>query len=85
MVLEVCVDYDEALQLKGHMDHVHIFSEKIADVKTNMVQRGKNESTRYLLIPKGMRTNLGYRGISKCQKIETKSKIIFIFMMDKAR
>ena len=85
VVLEVSVDYDEALQLKGHMENIHVFSEKIADVKTNMVQRGKNESTRYFLIPKGMRTNLGYKGISKCQRIETKSKTIFIYIMDKIR
>ena len=85
VVLEVCVDYDEALQLKGHMESVHVFSEKIADVKTNMVQRGKNESTKYFLIPKGMRTNMGYKGISKCQRIETKSKMIFIYIMDKVR
>jgi hypothetical protein len=85
VILEVCVDYDEALQLKGHMDQVHIFSEKIADIKTNMVQRGKNESTRYFLIPRHMRSNLGYKGLSKCQRIDTKSKIIFIYMIDKMR
>ena len=85
IVFEVCIDQEEALQLKGHLESIHLFSEKTADKKTNMVQRGKNESTKYFLIPREMRTNLGYRGISKCQKIDTKSKVIFIYIMDKIR
>ena len=85
IVFEVCIDQEEALQLKGHLESIHLFSEKTADSKTNMVQRGKNESTRYFLIPKNMRSNLGYKSISKCQKIETKSKVIFVYIMDKMR
>ena len=85
VIFEVCVSQEEALQLKGHLENIHVFSEKTADSKTNMVQRGKNDSTRYFLIPRDMRSNLGYKSISKCQKIETKSKIIFIYVMDRLK
>ena len=85
IVFEVCVDQEEALQLQGHLENIHVFSERTADKKTNMVQRGKNESTKYFLIPREMRSNLGYRGISKCQRIETKSKIMFVYIVDKMR
>ena len=85
VIFEVCVDQEEALQLRGHLENIHVFSEKTAEGKTNMVQRGKNESTKYFLIPRNMRTNLGYRNIAKCQRIETKSKIIFIYVMDRLK
>jgi len=85
IVFEVCVDQEEALHLQGHLENIHLFSEKTADKRTNMVQRGKNESTKYFLIPRELRTNLGYRSISKCQRIETKSKIIFVYIMDKIK
>ena len=83
VVFEVCISQDESLQLKGHLESIHLFSEKIADCKTNMVQRGKNESSKYFLIPKHMRSNLGYRSIAKCQRIDTSSKTIFIYIIDR--
>ena len=30
IVFEVSLDYEEATQLKGYMDNVHIFSENVA-------------------------------------------------------
>ena len=85
VIFEICIDQEEALQLKGHLDNIHVFSEKTADSNTNMVQRGKNESTKYFLIPRHMRSNLGYMNIAKCQRIETKSRIIFVYIMDKLK
>jgi hypothetical protein len=85
VVFEICVDHEEALQLKGHLENIHVFSEKTAESKTNMVQRGKNDATRYFLIPRDMRSNLGYKNIAKCQRIETKSRIIFIYVMDRIK
>jgi hypothetical protein len=43
IVFEVCVDQEEALQLRGHLENIHVFSEKTAESKTNMVQRGKSD------------------------------------------
>ena len=28
IVFEVCIDQEEALQLKGHLESIHLFSEK---------------------------------------------------------
>jgi len=42
IVFELLLDYEEALQLRGHIDNIHIFSENIADIKTNISQRRKN-------------------------------------------
>lgn len=83
VVFEVSVDYDESVQLKGHMDNIHIFSENVTDIKTNMSQRGKNEATKYFLIPKELRKGMKFTAKTTCQKIETKTKTIFVYIVDK--
>ena len=52
VIFEVQLDYEESLQLKGHIKKVHLFSEDAADIKANLSQRGKNEATKYFLIPR---------------------------------
>ena len=83
IVLEISVDYEESVLLKGHMDNVHIFSENASDVETNISQRGKNEATKYFLIPKDLRKGLKFNAKTKCQKIDTKTKTIFIYVVDR--
>ena len=36
VVFEVLVDYEEALQLKGNLNNVHLFSEDVAEVETTI-------------------------------------------------
>lgn len=83
ILFEVEVDYEEAIILKGHYDDVHLFSEKVAEFKTNISSRGKNSVTKYFLIPKHLRRNVDYNLPVSCQKIETEKKIIFIYVVDK--
>lgn len=83
VIFEVSVDYDESVQLAGHMDNIHIFSENIVDIEAHISQRGKNEATKYFLIPKGLRKNLKFDAKTTCQKIETKTNTIFIYIVDK--
>jgi hypothetical protein len=83
IVFEILVDYEEALQLKGSINNVHLFSEDVADIETRLTQRGKNESTYYFLVPKDLRKDLKFKGAVKCQKIETKTKTMFIYVIDK--
>lgn len=83
IVYEIELDYEESLQLKGHMKNVYLFSEDVEDVKTNLSSRGKNEVTKYFLVPKELRHNLKFNDKVKCQRLETDSKIIFIYVVDK--
>jgi len=83
VIFEVAVDYDEAKQLRGHMDKIHLFSEHTAQHEANMTQRGKNEATKYFLVPRQLREDLRFRTNALCQKIETASKLIFIYCIDK--
>ena len=83
VVFEIAVEYEESVQLKGHMDNIHVFSENIADIEANISQRGKNEATKYFLIPKELRKGLKFNAKTTCQKIETKNRTIFVYVVDK--
>ena len=85
IVFEVEMDYEESLKLKGHIKNVHIFSEDAAEIKTNLSQRGTNEATKYFLIPRELRGDLKFNEQVKCQKVETDTRIIFVFVVDKIK
>lgn len=85
VVIEVQMDYEESLKLKGHIKNVHLFSEDAAEIKSNLSQRGTNEATKYFLIPRELRENLTFDEKVKCQRIENENKIIFIYMVDKIK
>lgn len=82
VIFEVELDYDEALELRGHTKGVHLFSEESAHIKTNVSGRGKNEATKYFLIPKELRKELPMESDCKCLKVRTNTKTIFVYLMD---
>jgi hypothetical protein len=83
VIFEVELGYEEALQLKGYINNICVFSEDAAEIKANLSQRGKNEATKYFLIPRELRPGLKFNEKVKCQKLETDSKIIFVYVVDK--
>ncbi|MCK5282173.1 MAG: hypothetical protein KAK00_02085 [Nanoarchaeota archaeon] len=83
VIFEVLVDYDEALHLKGHVKNIHLFSEDVLDISSNISLRGKNQATKYFLIPKELRKDLKFNSKVTCQKIETETKTVFIYLVDK--
>ncbi|OGJ21283.1 hypothetical protein A3K73_05520 [Candidatus Pacearchaeota archaeon RBG_13_36_9] len=85
VIFEVELGYEEALQLKGYINNICVFSEDAAEIKTNLSQRGKNEATKYFLIPRELRSNLRFNEKVKCQKLETDTKIIFVYVVDKIK
>lgn len=85
IIFEVELDYEESLKLKGHIKDIHIFSEDAAEIKTNLSQRGTNEATKYFLIPRELRGDLKFNEQVKCQKIETDTRTIFVFVVDKIK
>lgn len=85
IIFEVEIDYEESLKLKGHIKNIHIFSEDATKIKSNLSQRGANEATKYFLIPRELRDNLTFNEQAKCQKIETDTKTIFVFVVNKVK
>ncbi len=83
VIIEIEVDQEELVQLKGEMDNVHLFSEKVADLKTNISSRGKNSATKYFLIPRTLRRDLNIREPISCQRTDTPQKAIFVYVVHK--
>lgn len=85
VIVETLLSHHELTQLKGELDDVHIFSEKVADSETNIASRGKNEATKYFLIPRHLRKDLNLSGKDPvlCQRINTPEKIIFVYVANR--
>jgi len=73
----------EYSRLKGNLEKVHVFSENILEFSTRLVQRGKRESTKYILMPKEFRKFVIPTNNVSCNIIETKTKNIMIFSTNK--
>ena len=85
IIFEVEMDYEESLKLKGNIKNVHVFSEDAAEIKTNLSQRGTNEATKYFLIPRELRKDLTFNEEVKCQKIDTDTRTIFVFVVNRIK
>ncbi|RMF06694.1 hypothetical protein D6764_01600 [Candidatus Woesearchaeota archaeon] len=81
--MEILMEYEEALNLKGHMDKVYVFAEDAAETKSRIAQRGQNGATRYFLIPKELRSHLNAGSKVKCQRIDTKKNTLFLYIVEK--
>jgi hypothetical protein len=79
IILELLMDYQEALQLQGQLDNVHIFSDNVSHKKTFISTRGRKGSTKYFLIPRELRYDIDFEQPINCQKIELPNKIIFVY------
>ncbi len=84
IILKICMNQEEFKNLKGNIDNVYIFSSDSETVTANLSQRGKNEATKYFLLPKELRKDLQFiQQEVTCQRINAKDKIFFIYTIDK--
>ncbi len=83
VVVTLELSSNESVWLKGNLEKMHLFSENNLEYKTRLVQRGKKESTKYFLMPKEFRKGVVPSNSIECNKIETKTKNIFIFAVNK--
>ena len=77
------LDQQEALRLQGHLKDIHLIAEPTVECPSKISCRGKNSSTKYFIIPKCLRNGLSFKEKTTCQKIETKDKVIFVYLLDK--
>lgn len=85
VIIEISSDYEEYLHLRGHLEDIYLFSENVAQVQTNISQRGKNAATKYFLIPRQFRNGFKFNNATSCQKIDLKNRVIFIFVVNKLK
>lgn len=81
IIFEVELDYKEAVLLKGHYDNIHLFSENVSDFQTSISTRGKNEATKYFLIPTKYRKELNLGSNAHGQRIKTEKSDFLIYML----
>ncbi len=80
IVYKLCVDEKEALQLKGNINNIRLFTLDKCETESKIVEWGKNNSTKYFLIPKCFRKKTKKRPVSIAyQAIDLESKMIFIY------
>ena len=85
VIVEVLADYDEFLQLKGHLNDIRLVTENTAEVQTNISQRGKNQATKYFLIPRQFRKGFKFNNTTSCQRLDFKDKVLFIYIVNKLK
>ncbi len=83
VVVTLELSSNETVWLKGNLDKMHLFSESNLEYETRLVQRGKKESTKYFLMPKEFRKGILPSSSIQCNRIETKTKYIFVFAVNK--
>jgi len=83
VIVELSAEYDEFLQLRGHFDDVYLITPRVADIHGNISQRGKNEATKYFLIPRQLRKGFKFNNSTSCQRIDLPDKAVFIYVIDK--
>ena len=83
VVVEVLVCKTEYRQLRGELDNVRLFSDRTVDVPSKVSLRGRNEATRYFLIPRQLRQRLTVQGHVSCQRIDNDDgRSIFVYVLD---
>ena len=82
VVVEVLLHQNEFRQLKGEMENVYLFSDNVANVPSKVSLRGRNEATKYFLIPRQLRKKLAVSGEVSCQRIDQNGKLVFIYVLD---
>lgn len=82
VIAEIQLSKDEAKELKGEMENITLFSEATATTPTRVSLRGKNEATKYFLIPKTLRRSLNVMGSVSCQRIKREDKDIFVYVVN---
>ena len=85
VILEIKADYEEYLQLQGRLDNIYLITEEEDLVKTNISQRGKNEATKYFLIPRELRKGFKFNNAASCKKIDYEDKVLFVYIIDKLK
>jgi len=82
VVVELLLHQEEYRQLRGEMDNIYVFSENVANIPSKVSLRGRNDATKYFLIPRQLRKALTIRGMVSCQRLEHCGKVVFVYVLD---
>ena len=60
IIFEMSLSHAEALNLQGHTDDIYLLCDSVETVPSRISLRGKNEATKYFLIPKTLRKDIQF-------------------------
>ena len=84
ILYRILLEQEEVLALKNAIENIHLFAADLCLKKAQIIDRGKNRSTKYFTIPFELkfRKKKSHREISY-QKLEIGTKIFFIYVIHK--
>lgn len=83
VVCKILIDENEALNLKGHLKRIHVFSSNLCTNFSSINVRGNKGVTKYFKIPLSIRSRKRPIGMLIYQKLETATKIFYIYTVQK--
>ena len=84
IIIHLKTTQEEAEKLKGHYKKIHLFAENLCVHKTKLIERGANNSAKYVSIPLILKSRKGLKILEiNYQKIETKRKTFYIAIAKK--
>jgi len=81
VVLEILLSQDELRQLRGEMENVIVIAESAGTTPSRVSLRGRNEATKYFLIPRQLRKQLSIHGSVSCQRLDVSGKSVFVYIV----
>jgi len=83
VVYKILLDENEALNLRGNLKNIHLFSSDLCKKEAQMNQRGNKGVTKYFKIPLSLRSRKKPSGILSYQNLSIPSKIFYIYTITK--
>jgi hypothetical protein len=83
VVCKILLDEEEMAALQGHMRNMHVFTSNLCNKDSQINTRGNKGVTKYFKIPLSIRSRKKHSGILKYQKLDTSSKIYYIYTLEK--
>lgn len=83
VICKVLLDSDEVSDLRGHLKNIRLFSAELCKENSQINTRGNNGVTKYFKIPLNIRSRKKHTGPLSYQKLESPSKIFYIYTLEK--
>ena len=83
VLMQMKLSLDEFRQLKGELDELFVIAREASKTPSRVSMRGKNEATKYFLIPRNFRKNLSLRGKVSCQRVDDCISSTFVYHVRK--
>jgi hypothetical protein len=83
VAIKIILDEEEMENLKGHLKNIHVFNSDLCTYDSQINTRGNQGVTKYFKIPLSIRSRKKHNGNLKYQKINTSTKIFYLYTLEK--